>query len=59
MHSVIEWWTFGTYVERLDQHWRSQNIVYNFEAKITTERKTKNPELVSEDLSLIPEFNVN
>ena len=42
MPSVIEWWTLGTVINaptlftfevRLDRHWKTQDIVYDFKAK--------------------------
>ena len=34
---------------RLDKHWKSQDLVYDFEAKIATGRETEKPELVIKD----------
>ena len=52
-HRVVDTWnslpecvinapTLFTFEVRLDRHWKTQDIVYDFEAKLTTGRETEN-----------------
>ncbi|XP_053395748.1 uncharacterized protein LOC128555936 [Mercenaria mercenaria] len=67
-HRVVDMWnslpdnvisagTLITFESRLDKYWQNQEILYNFEAKITTGQDINCRELVSEELHLLPEIN--
>jgi ribonuclease P/MRP protein subunit RPP40 len=55
-NSVITARSVKSFEARLDKYWKNQEIVYNFEAKISTGRDKENEELESEAEGLLQEF---
>jgi len=55
-NSVITATSIKSFEARLDKYWKNQEIVYNFEAKISTGRDKENEELESEAEGLLQEL---
>ena len=55
-NSVITATSIESFEARLDKYWKKQEIVYNFEAKISTGRDKENEELESEAEGLLQEL---